>query len=153
MKYYLSIGSNDNAAHNLQAAVHQLAQVAGILAVSSVYESPAAGDSVAPPYLNAALIIETDLAPVALKNVCRTIEARLGRVRPSDVVAIDIDIVGHVGGELSRDVVKFAFVAVPLAEIAPDDIDPVSGDTLRTIAERMAQRKIAKSDVTLDFPK
>lgn len=150
MKYYLSIGSNDNAAPHLQAAIRLLAQATNILAVSSVYESPAAGESPAPPYLNAALIIESDVTADTLKEKCRAIEAQLGRVRPSDVVAIDIDIVGQAGGDLSPDVMKFAFVAVPLAEVAPEDIiDQATGTTLREIAERLSHQHITKTDIKL----
>src|SRR5580704_972738 len=103
---YLSLGSNIEPAQNLPAAVRELAAFGRILGVSSVWESaPFENDDAtdrADPvhgnmFLNAAVLLETDLSPSAFYNqAIAGIEQRLGRVRdPHDKNAprtIDIDL-------------------------------------------------------------
>jgi 2-amino-4-hydroxy-6-hydroxymethyldihydropteridine diphosphokinase len=144
---YLLLGSNIDAAHNLPRAVAILAEAGHVRAVSSVYETAPVGRADQASFLNAAILLETRLGPVELKGaVIRRLEERLGRVRdPADRNAprtIDVDIllwnemVGEILGRVvpDPDILRYAHVAVPLAEIAPDLIHPVMGERLADIA-------------------
>lgn len=144
----VSLGSNVDAEANLGRALDLLGQRVRVVAVSRVFRTaPAAGAS-GPPFLNAAVWIETDLAPADLKRgVLRPIEAALGRVRSEDKNAprpIDLDIALWDGGVVEDaaeslvvpdpDILRWPHVAVPLADVAPLWVHPVDGRTLAAIA-------------------
>lgn len=143
---YLSLGSNIEPQKYLQDAAHLLAQVGKILAISSAWETIPVGFLEQPNFLNAALLLETELTA----NIIRTttipaIEQTLHRVRtanPNASRTIDIDLalfndeIFTLGTRQipDPDILTRAFVAIPLAEIAPNYIHPQTGQTLRDIA-------------------
>ena len=150
----ISAGSNIDPAQNLRRAVAILQQNHHlvVLAASRVYESApinAAGDvdPTQAAFLNAAILISTDYyTPFSLKyNVLRFIETCLGRVRTADKFAprtLDLDIALY-GDQLSDDprvivpdpdIVKRGHVALPLADLAPTWVHPITGRTLAEIA-------------------
>jgi 2-amino-4-hydroxy-6-hydroxymethyldihydropteridine diphosphokinase len=143
---YLSLGSNIKPEENLRAAVRILAALTRLIAVSSVWETKPLGLRDQPNFLNAAAIVETDLAPEELKRqVLDRIEQSLGRVRQADKNAprpIDIDLmlfnrqIFQLGHRRIPDpeIMERPFVAIPLAEIAPDYQHPLTGQTLSQIA-------------------
>lgn len=144
----VAVGSNIERERNLPLAIARLRRHPDIrlIAVSRIYESPAAGVAAPQPaYYNAAVRIETELAPAALKVVLLDIEAALGRVRTADKCAprpIDLDIALYGDRILDLngrhipdpDILRRPFVAVPLADLAPDWVHPEVGLTLRRIA-------------------
>ena len=145
---YLSLGSNINPEANMRAAFALLAERTTLLAVSTVWETLALGDETQPNYLNCAVIVETDLSALALKTqILSKIEADLGRVREANKFAprpMDIDImlfnadVLDLGSRKIPDAEIFtrAFVAIPLAELAPDYVHPVTKETLAEISHK-----------------
>lgn len=149
----LSLGSNIDPEKNLAAAVRELARFGRVLKVSTVWESPPLGDPGGPNFLNAALSLETPLSAPELKETAISgIETLLGRVRGSDRNAprtIDIDIMLfdrkrlRIGRRSIPDpeVLERPFVAIPLAEIAPQYIHPGTGETLAEIAARFDPQK------------
>lgn len=100
MRVFVALGSNlgDRQA-NLALARERLAALPGnhIVAASSVEETAPLGGMDQPPYLNQMLLLETDLSPRALLEVCRAIETAAGRVRHTkwDSRTLDIDIVRY----------------------------------------------------------
>jgi 2-amino-4-hydroxy-6-hydroxymethyldihydropteridine diphosphokinase len=145
---YLSLGSNIEAERHLPAAVAQLARFGRVKAASTVWQSAPVGFTDQPPFLNAAVLLETPLSARALReHAIAQIEADLGRVRTENKNAprtIDIDIMLFNDDVFSIDhrhipdpeVLERPFVAVPLAEIAPDYVHPETGETLKQIAAR-----------------
>lgn len=135
---------------NLPRAIQGLGDRFPLLGVSRIYQAEPVGAPDAPTFLNAAVAIETDLAPAELKfGHLRPLEAELGRVRTSDPNAprtIDLDIA--LAGELvltdpasgieipDPEILTRAHVALPLADLAPDAVHPVTGETLSEIAAR-----------------
>jgi 2-amino-4-hydroxy-6-hydroxymethyldihydropteridine diphosphokinase len=131
---YLGLGSNvgDRRAH-LLAAVEMLGERGiEIGAVSSTYETEPVGELLdQPDFLNAAIRIETALAPEALLDVCKAIEVERGRVlggrrhgpRPLDV---DLLLLGDLELETPRltlphaQVTSRRFVLEPLLELDPE---------------------------------
>lgn len=130
---WLSLGGNlgDRAAA-IEAAITAIAALSGtrLLARSRLYRAPPWGDIDQGEFLNAALAIETELAPHALLDGCQEIERGLGRQRTRrwGPRTIDIDLVHVEGVALADERLTLphphwrarAFVLVPLAEIAPD---------------------------------
>ena len=141
---YLSLGSNIEPEHNLPEAVAQLARFGRIKAVSSVWQSAAVGFTDQPDFLNAAILLETELSARSLRQqAIARIENSLGRVRAENKngprpIDIDIMLFNHdvvsIGSRRipDQELLERSFVAIPMAEIAPDYVHP---DVKKTLAE------------------
>jgi 2-amino-4-hydroxy-6-hydroxymethyldihydropteridine diphosphokinase len=126
LRVLLMLGSNVDAERQLDAACTALRQRFDVTAVSRPHPSPAAGHTGAPAYLNQAAVIATDLDQAALKIELRSIEATLGRQRPSPeprLCPIDIDALGCWGPEFvvwdARDFAA-AHARAPLRDLGLD---------------------------------
>jgi len=115
-----------------------------LLAASNAYDTAPVGPPDQPRYLNAAVLVETTLAPRTLLEGLLAIEASLGRARSTTrwiARPIDLDIVlfGNAivsDGDLQIPHPRFrerAFVLLPLAEIAANARDPVTGETVESL--------------------
>ncbi len=152
MRMFVVLGSNIEPERNLARAVRELRARFGVVAVSRVYRTAPVGDPDQPDFWNAAAEIECDLAPDEVQRRLREVEADLGRVRdperPCGPRTADLDLVlvpgraGRFGNlELPSPLVeREAFVAVPLAELAPTLAHPVTGAPLAEIARAAAAR-------------
>lgn len=156
---YLLLGSNDDPERHLPAAVRALGEVCRVIAVSSAYESPAFGQPGEPNYLNAAVVVETNLTPdELLHEVVRPVEQRLGRVRGTDVRPIDVDLVLHGDAilEFGRhrlpdpELLERPYLAIPLASVAHEIVFPGDGRTIGEIAARLDDGSVTlRDDVVL----
>ncbi len=151
---YLILGSNIEKERNLPTAVALLRELVEVVAVSSIYETVPVGLKEQPNFWNTAVHIQTPLTATQLKTeVLAPIEQRLKRVRGADKNAprtIDLDIVlfnkdvfEYDGGDgrfrhiPDPDLLKFAHVAVPIAELAPNMRHPETAESLCTVAQRL----------------
>jgi 2-amino-4-hydroxy-6-hydroxymethyldihydropteridine diphosphokinase len=150
----ITLGSNIAPEIHLPRAVLMLRQNHHLVvcAASPVYESAPvnAAGRIAPDqaqFLNAAVLIETDYySPFSLKyDVLRFIERCLGRARSADKFAprtMDLDLALYGARVIADprltvpdpDILTRAHVALPLADLAPEWVHPVTGQTLGTIA-------------------
>jgi len=126
---------------NLRVAIERLVALGKITAVSSFYDTEPVGYLDQPRFLNAALLLETDLAPLDLLRGLLAIELSMGRRR--DLVAakgprvIDLDLLFAGDTVMSTSeltlphpaVAERRFVLEPLAGIAPDWLHPLTGKT------------------------
>ena len=142
-KAYLNLGSNIQPEVNLVKAIQFLSEYGEVQRVSNAWESRSVG-APGPNFLNACLLFVSPYMQVELKEqVIRPIETRLGRVRTENKYAprtIDIDII-LFDDQPYRD--KFwddAFVIVPLAEIYPEYLNPLTGEQITQIATRLCQK-------------
>ncbi|UJA20702.1 2-amino-4-hydroxy-6-hydroxymethyldihydropteridine diphosphokinase [Thermoleophilia bacterium SCSIO 60948] len=130
---YLGLGSNvGEPRENLAAGIAALREAGvEVLACSSLYRTEPVGEVLdQPDFLNAALQVETELAPEELLDVCKRIELDLGRdpeaprhsPRPLD---IDLLLLGEIELETDRlrlphrEVTSRRFVLIPLLELDP----------------------------------
>jgi GTP cyclohydrolase-4 len=148
---YLGLGSNlGDRQGTILSALQRLRREARIDAVSAYYETPPTGGVAGPSFLNVAAHITTALDPVALECFLRGVETAIGRQQPALLGArpIDIDIlyVDDVIADFGRFEVPHPYIAsrpfnlVPLAEIAPNLVDP---KLKKTVAEIVASADVA----------
>ena len=144
MEVYLGLGSNlgDRKA-NLEKALQLLGERLQIEQVSSIYETEPVGYAEQPMFLNAVCRAETELGPLQLLSLIKGIEATLGRV-PSFTNgprSIDVDILFYNDfcmetADLTIPHPKIkerAFVLIPLLEIAPQLVHPISGESIKEL--------------------
>lgn len=128
---YLSLGSNlgDREA-NIRKALGLLAENVRVIRVSSLYETAPIGMTDQGDFINAVALVETSLAPESLlraiigveNDMCRVRNFRWGpRVIDIDILLYDNAIVNTPELTIPHpEMMKRAFVLIPLAEIAPD---------------------------------
>ena len=133
----LGLGTNmGNRLENLQAAVDALKLLPDtyVEKVSKVYQTKPVGYDEQDDFLNAAVMIKTELSPHALLGACLGIEAAMGRVRKikNGPRVIDIDVLIYDGFKLDTFELKLphprilerAFVMVPLLDLYPEGRAP-----------------------------
>lgn len=134
VRAFVALGSNlgDTQAH-LRLALEALARLpqTRLVAQSRLYRTPPWGVLDQPPFLNAAVELETALAPHALLDELSAIEQAAGRLREGErwgPRTLDLDLL-HVDGVVLNDarltlphprIAERAFVLLPLAELAPE---------------------------------
>src|SRR5215469_8515896 len=156
---YLALGANiGDRRGNLAAALQRLREVMEIEIVSSIYETEPVGYTDQPRFLNIVCRGKTWLGAEHLLKYAKEIEAAIGR-KPSfrnGPRPIDIDILFYDDLLLEQENLTIphprmrerAFVLVPLAEIAPEVVDPVSEKTILELLAKISQegvRRVARS--------
>jgi 2-amino-4-hydroxy-6-hydroxymethyldihydropteridine diphosphokinase len=144
-RVYLALGSNlGDREQYIRSGIRSLGtQGIDIVRCASVYSTEPREVLDQPWFLNTALEANTDLVPAELLRVCLDIEKQNHRRR--DTIkgprTLDIDIIFY-GDLIIRQpgltiphpsFSSRRFVLAPLAEIAPDFVDPVSGKTIRDL--------------------
>ncbi|AEO40996.1 2-amino-4-hydroxy-6-hydroxymethyldihydropteridine diphosphokinase [Xanthomonas perforans] len=156
----LSLGSNVQPTHYLRLAVVALRARFGQIVVSPAYRTPAVGFE-GPDFVNNAVVLQTDLELDALDHWLHALEDAHGRDRSGPRFSdrtLDLDVVffgdrivegpGHL--RIPRPELKHAFVLKPLADIAPDFVDPLSGQALAALWQAHPQYGSAFATVELD---
>lgn len=128
----------------LRGAVHALAALpdSRLLAASRLYRTPAWGRTDQPDYVNAAVLLETRLAPEALLGRLLAIERAAGRRRDGGAAGtrwgprvLDLDLLLYGRQQVDLPGLRVphphlherAFALVPLAEIAASEPFPGHG--------------------------
>jgi 2-amino-4-hydroxy-6-hydroxymethyldihydropteridine diphosphokinase len=134
---------------NLRDAIRRTEALGEVRAVSSFYDTEPVGYLEQPRFLNGALVLETELEPVALMRGLLSVERAMGREREGAVAkgprVIDLDLILYGDAVMSTDELTLPhpemqarrFVLEPLVEIAPEWVHPVRGVTIRTLFERL----------------
>jgi 2-amino-4-hydroxy-6-hydroxymethyldihydropteridine diphosphokinase len=138
----VALGSNlgDRAAH-LHHAISRLHELLGALRVSRFYDTiPVGAKGPQPLFLNAAAVGKAGMPARDLLEALLAVEQERGRTRPYPNAARSLDLDLILFGDATIDepglIVPHPrfrerrFVLEPLAEIAPDMKDPVTGKTV-----------------------
>ena len=149
---FVALGSNlgDREAH-LRAALEAMDAMPDtrVVKVSPFYDTEPVGEVEQPNFLNGVALLETRLAARQLLWNLMLIEKRLGRVRSVrwgprtidlDLLLLDDQVVEEPGLQLPHpELTRRAFVLVPLADLDPMRVHPVTGET---IAAHLAKLKV-----------
>ncbi len=143
---HLAFGGNlGDVEANLRRALEAVARLPGtrVLRVSSLYRTAPVGVVDQPAFVNGALEVSTALEPRGLLTALLAVEHALGRTREARwgprTVDLDIALWGErVLREADLQIPhprlrERAFVLVPLAEIAPDAVDPETGASVAAL--------------------
>ncbi len=144
---YLSLGSNvgDREA-NLRAAIDELPHAGvAVIRVSSFYETEPVDLREQPWFLNCAVKVETHFDAIMLLRALREIEAKMGsrKLMAKGPRLIDMDILLYGTETINTKELQVPhprmhlrrFVLVPLAEIAPEVVDPELKKTVKQLLE------------------
>jgi len=143
--YHLVLGSNlGNRPQQLASAIKMLSEKAGtITEESKIYETQPWGFDDQPWFLNQAVSLQSNLAPLDLLDELKSIEKQLGREPGEKWHArhIDIDILldGPMVFQNDRLTIPHPhlqernFVLIPLMDLIPDFIHPVLGKTIEEL--------------------
>ncbi len=143
---YLLLGTNlGDRAHNLASAHRLLNEIGTIKALSPVYITAAWGRTDQPDFYNQAIEISTKLEPAELLKSIKSIEIRTGRTNiirwGPRILDIDILFYGDFIIETENLVIPHPrmherrFALIPLHDICPKLIHPVSGKTITELLE------------------
>ena len=152
MDAVVGLGANlGERRESLRVAVAAMSRFATILRVSSLYESAPIGPE-QPDFLNAAVLLSTELTPQPLLDELLGVERAQGRVRRERwgprIVDLDILWIGGVvvdSPSLSVPhpaLLTRAFALLPLLDVAPTAIDPRSGSPFSEARGDLKEQRI-----------
>ena len=147
----IALGSNVGDRHaTLNAALEALRPWVRNLRASSLYDTPYVGTDDQPSVLNGAATGVTSLSARALLERLLAIEHDFGRTRPYAGAprTLDLDLILYGDAVIDEAGLivphprfrERRFVLEPLAEIAPDWIDPVTGRTISDLLSEVISR-------------
>jgi 2-amino-4-hydroxy-6-hydroxymethyldihydropteridine diphosphokinase len=158
---YLGLGSNQDAEHKLRAAVTALRERFGAVRLSPVYRSRAVGFA-GDDFINFAASIETGMGAMELRSWLRELEAQHGRRRDAPKFSdrsLDVDIL--LFGDTTSDdpelplprpeILLFAHVLRPLAELAPQQTYPGRSETLAQLWVNSELREVPLQAIDAGF--
>ncbi|MEG2039529.1 MAG: 2-amino-4-hydroxy-6-hydroxymethyldihydropteridine diphosphokinase [Hafnia sp.] len=149
-RVYIALGSNlASPLEQVNAAVKAIGDIpdSRIVAISSFYRTPPLGPQDQPDYLNAAVALETTLAPEALLDHTQRIVLQQGRVRKAErwgprTLDLDIMLFGDEVINTDRltvphyDMKNRGFMLWPLYEIAPELFFPDDQQSLALLVQQ-----------------
>jgi len=157
---YIALGTNlgDRRA-NLRGALARFAPQVVVGAESHIYETAPWGYADQPAFLNMVVEAETSLEPDALLAFLKQIEQEMGREATfrNGPRLIDLDILFYDDLVLDSPPLVIphprlherAFVLVPLADVAPDSLHPVLGETVLGLLMKIELGGIARFEGNL----
>lgn len=140
---YVSAGSNVDRRKNIRSSIKALEKEFGPLDLSEVYETESVGFS-GHDFFNLVIGFNTKLNPHLVVEKLHQIEDDHGRKRGGskfndrtldlDLLTYDNQILDQKGLVLPRDeILKYAFVLGPLAELAGEQMHPVENKTYQQL--------------------
>jgi len=138
---HLNIGSNQNRRTNIRLAIKALEQYFSNIVLSSLFESPSEGFK-GNDFYNVGVNITTAKTSNEVVDILHDIENSLGRDRSltkfsSRIIDLDLVLYGGIIDEAlnvpRKDILKYAFVLAPLAELNPEAIHPLEGTSYQNL--------------------
>lgn len=162
---FLSLGSNIAPEKNIADSIKLLRRHTNVLALSSPYRTAPQGDRHQDDFINMAVKLHTLREPLEFKTqVIDRIESRLRRTRDPNnknaprTIDIDIALWNNEAFEFGDrpwvvpdpDILRFAHVVIPLADIAADYCHPTHGKTLSAIAAGFSAADVQRIEIVFE---
>ncbi|WP_338037301.1 2-amino-4-hydroxy-6-hydroxymethyldihydropteridine diphosphokinase [Marinitoga litoralis] len=149
----MALGSNvGDKLNNIKKAIDLLSKYGEIIKVSNIYETEPWGYTDQDIFLNACVLIETELKPLELLKICKNIELELKRKKrfkwgPRE---IDLDILYYEDLVFEDENLQIPhkyiferdFVIVPLNDISPDWVHPIYKKSIKQRYDEIDKSKI-----------
>ena len=142
----IALGSNlSEPVTQIQRAISRLAQETGIRlqAASALYRTAPVGYADQADFINAAVHIETSLAPMVLLRLLNQIEAEFGRERSFQNAprTLDLDLIDYAGQRWQTERLVLphpraherGFVLIPLADMVPEHVLGAHGQVVQLL--------------------
>jgi 2-amino-4-hydroxy-6-hydroxymethyldihydropteridine diphosphokinase len=162
VRAFVGLGSNlGEREAMIRLALDDLARLpqTTLVRASSLYDTEPTGDVDQPNFLNAVAQLDTELTARQLLWNLLLIEKRLGRVRTQKwgprTIDLDLLLYGSQVVEESDlqvphpELTRRSFVLVPLVELDPMLVHPVTGETLLDLLSRLNTRPPVKRGTRL----
>jgi 2-amino-4-hydroxy-6-hydroxymethyldihydropteridine diphosphokinase len=163
----LSLGSNSgDRAANLQNAIDAILDAPGIwgLSVSPVYETLPETEFDGPKFLNAILIVDTEMSGATLLERCHAVEEAFGRARVGEDRSgprrLDMDVIALADRVLDDPAITLphpraherAFVLAPWHDMEPDAELPTRGKIADLLLDVDLGTIRKMPDIVLELP-
>ncbi len=139
----LSLGSNQNPVENLSRAVERIKKEFKSHRISSVYKTKDIKEGKdSPSFFNQVAEIDVNIPYIELRTRLKSIEKDFGRkTGDKKNVPLDLDILTYNKDVFHHDskqipdpnLIKYSYIAIPLAELTPDFRHPANGNTINEI--------------------
>ncbi len=160
-RVFVGIGSNVDRGASIRAGIEDLRAGFGELVLSSVYESEAVGFE-GDAFFNLVAAFDTHEPVDAVVDMLSRIEALNGRLRGSEKFSprtLDLDLLLYGNDIISTDrfhvprdeILRYAFVLWPLAELAPDLLHPETKASYTQLWEQFDKSDQALRPVAFDW--
>jgi 2-amino-4-hydroxy-6-hydroxymethyldihydropteridine diphosphokinase len=151
MAKVIGVGSNmGDRLGNVRRALEHLRAIGRVSLVSRVYESEPVGFKPQGKFLNLALALETELGPHKLLGGLKAVEEALGRVESvrDGPRVVDLDLLFYDDAIVDDEFLTVphprlhlrGFVLFPLADIIPDFIHPILGESVADLLRGLDDR-------------
>lgn len=150
MRYYFSLGANQgDRMLNIQKAVSFLEGMGRLVSKSSIYRTdPIDMPEGTEDFFNLVLMVDSDYSPAEMLKKIKQFEKKMGREKKSSghgprTIDIDILMVDEMVVNDEKLVIphirmaRRAFVLIPLLEIVPDMVHPISKKSFRKILNEL----------------
>ncbi|MDP6184170.1 MAG: 2-amino-4-hydroxy-6-hydroxymethyldihydropteridine diphosphokinase [Gammaproteobacteria bacterium] len=157
-RIYVGVGSNIDPEPNIASGLAALEARFGTLIISSIYATAAVGFD-GDEFYNLVVGFDSDDDVYAIFDALKSIESMHGRNHDEPKYSsrsLDLDLLTYDERVLRdqkisiprEDILKYAFVLKPLAEIAPDTRHPVTGVMYRESWNHFADKEAVLREVT-----
>ena len=163
-RVYIGIGSNIDKHLHIPRVIEELQAEFGEVTVSPIYQTTAVGFE-GEDFYNLVVAINTQLTPQEMFYYLRSLEDAHDRKRTNSnqfvARTLDLDQLLYddqriEDGTLSiphEDIIRYAFVLKPLADIAPDLLHPILQKSMQLLWEEFDQRSMQMQQLSLaDMP-
>jgi 2-amino-4-hydroxy-6-hydroxymethyldihydropteridine diphosphokinase len=152
--YVIGLGANlGDRLGTLKSALVGLARLGSLRGLSALYETAAVGPP-QPDYLNAAVVLESGLAPLELLGQLLEIERAHGRERGErwGPRTLDLDLLFSPALLVSEpnltlphpELTRRVFALAPLLDVVPEARDPVSGERYADLIQALGDQGVRR---------
>ncbi|MEK6948687.1 MAG: 2-amino-4-hydroxy-6-hydroxymethyldihydropteridine diphosphokinase [Nanoarchaeota archaeon] len=151
---YIGMGSNIGARRNIKKCINLLKAEFSIIKISNFYETKPYGYENQQNFINLAVKMKTTIKTIKLLKKLQSIEKGLGRKRKVkngprtidlDILLYDNKVIKEKGLQIPhKGLFERDFTLIPLLDIAPEIIDPITKKKAKYLKKDIKYRQIIR---------